>query len=44
MHVAAAEILGRHHFAGGGLHQRRAAQEDGALVLDDHGLVDIAGT
>jgi hypothetical protein len=32
MHVAAAEVLGADHFAGGGLHQRRAAEEDRALV------------
>ena len=37
--IAAAEILGAHHLAGRGLHQRRAAEKDGALVLDDDGLV-----
>ena len=37
--VAAAEILGRHDLAGGRLHQRRAAEEDRALVADDHRLV-----
>ena len=39
MQVAAAEILRGHHFAGRGLHQRRAAEEDRALVAHDHGLV-----
>ena len=39
MHVAAAEVFGRDHFAGRGLHQRRAAEKDGALVLDDDRLV-----
>ena len=37
--VAATELLGRHHLAGRGLHQRRAAEEDGALVAHDHRLV-----
>ena len=37
--LAAAEFLGRDDLADGGLHQRRAAQEDGALVADDHRLV-----
>ena len=32
VHVAAAEVLGVDHLAGGGLHQRRAAEEDRALV------------
>jgi hypothetical protein len=39
MHVAAAEVLGADHFAGCRLHQRRTAEEDGALVLDDDRLV-----
>ena len=39
MHVAAAEVLGGNHFAGRRLDQRRAAQEDRALVLDDDRLV-----
>ena len=39
VHVAAAELLGGDDLADRGLHQRRAAQEDGALVADDHGLV-----
>ena len=37
--VAAAEVFGRHHLAGRGLHQRWAAEEDGALVAHDHRLV-----
>jgi hypothetical protein len=37
--VAAAELLGAHDLAGRRLHQRRAAQEDGALVPHDDGLV-----
>ena len=37
--VAAAEVLGADLLAGGRLHQRRAAEEDRALVLDDHRLV-----
>ena len=32
VHVAAAELLGRDDLAGRGLHQRRAAEEDRALV------------
>jgi hypothetical protein len=32
MDVAAAQVFGSHHLAGGRLHQRRPAQEDGALV------------
>lgn len=43
MHLAAAELLGRDHLAGGGLHQRRAAQEDRALAADDHRLVAHRG-
>ena len=39
VHVGAAELLGRHHLADRGLHQRRPAEENGALVLHDHGLV-----
>jgi hypothetical protein len=39
VHIATAQVFGRHHLAGGGLHQRRATQKDGALVLDDDGLV-----
>ena len=39
MDVAAAELLGRHVLARRGLHQRRAGQEDGPLLLHDDGLV-----
>ena len=39
MHVGAAQFLGRHHLAGRRLHQRRAAQEDRPLVLDDDRFV-----
>ena len=37
--VAAAELLGRDDLAGGGLHQRRTAEKDRALLADDDGLV-----
>ena len=37
--VSAAEVLCGHHFAGRGLHQRRAAEKYRALVAHDHGLV-----
>ena len=37
--VGAAQLLGRDHLAGRGLHQRRAGEEDGALVADDDALV-----
>ena len=39
VHVAAAELLGADDLADRRLHQRRAAEEDRALVLDDDGLV-----
>ncbi len=39
MHIGPAQFFGTHHFTGGGLDQRRAAQKDGALVLDDHRLL-----
>ena len=39
VHLAAAEVLGADHLAGRRLHQRRTAEEDRALLLDDHGLV-----
>ena len=39
VHVAAAERLGVDDLAGRGLHQRRAAEEDRALVAHDDGLV-----
>ena len=44
VHVGAAQLLGGHDLAGRGLHQRRAAEEDRALLLDDDRLVAIAGT
>ena len=37
--VAAAEVLGRDHLAGRRLHQRRAAEEDRALISHDDRLV-----
>ena len=37
--IAAAQILRAHHLPRGGFHQRRPAEEDGALVLDDDGLI-----
>ena len=37
--VAAPELLGGDHLAGRRLHQRRAAEEDRALLADDHALV-----
>ena len=39
VHVGAAEFLGRHFFAGRGLHQRRTAEKDRAGALDDDRLV-----
>ena len=39
VHVAAAELLGADDLADRRLHQRRPAEEDRALVLDDDGLV-----
>ncbi len=39
MHIGAAEVFGRHDFAGRRLDQRRAAEKDRALVLDDDRLV-----
>ncbi len=39
VHVGAAQAFGIDHFAGGGLHQRRAAEEDGALFAHDDGFV-----
>ena len=41
--VAAAEFLGGDHFSGRRLHQRRTAEEDRALVADDHRLVAHRG-
>lgn len=37
--VAAAQFLRGDNLACGGLHERRTSEEDGALVLDDDGLV-----
>ena len=39
MHVGAAELFSGNDFAGRRLHQWRAAEEDGALVAHDDGLV-----
>ena len=39
MHVGAAELLGRDDLAGRGFEQRRAAEEDRALLAHDDGLV-----
>jgi hypothetical protein len=39
MHVGAAEVFGAHHFTGRRLDQRRAAEKDRALILDDDRLV-----
>ncbi len=43
VHVGAAELLGRDLLARGRLHERRAAEEDGPLLLDDHRLVAHRG-
>ena len=43
MQVAAAEFLSGDHLAGGGLHQRRAAKKDAALIPDDHVFVAHRG-
>ena len=43
MHVAAAQGLGVHLFAGGRLHQRGPAEENGALVAHDDHLVAHGG-
>ena len=39
VHVGAAQFLGGHILARGGLHQRRPAQKDRARALDDDGFV-----
>ena len=39
VHVGAAEFLGADDFAGRGAHQRRAAEKDRALPLDDDAFV-----
>ena len=41
--IAAAQILGADFFARRGLHQRRAGEEDRALIADDHALVGHGG-
>jgi hypothetical protein len=41
--VAAAEFLGADHLAGGGFHQGRPAEEDGALVADDDRFIAHGG-
>src|SRR5690606_3022284 len=43
LYVAAAQVLGRDFLARGGLDQRRAPQEDRALVAHDDGLVAHGG-
>ncbi|MCY1182722.1 hypothetical protein D9M73_232950 [compost metagenome] len=43
MHVASAQILGAHLFAGGGLHQRRPAEEDGAVPPHNYAVVRQRG-
>ncbi len=39
VHIAAAQILGTDHLADRRLHQRRTAQENSALILNDDGLI-----
>ena len=39
VHIGPAQFLGRDDFAGGGLHQRRSAEKDRALALDDDALI-----
>ena len=39
MQFSTTKILGRNHLPGGRLHQRWAAQKDGALIADDHRFV-----
>mmetsp|Transcript_36375 Transcript_36375/g.91400 ORF Transcript_36375/g.91400 Transcript_36375/m.91400 type:complete len:593 (-) Transcript_36375:82-1860(-) len=41
--LRAAQLLRIHDLARGGAHQRRAAQEDGAVALHNHGLVGHCG-
>ena len=43
VHIAAAELLGGHHFASSRFHQRRTAEKDGALVAHDDGFVAHRG-
>ena len=39
MQVPATEVLGTDHLTGGGLHQRRPAEKDGALIAHDDGFI-----
>ncbi len=39
VHIATTQVFGAHHLARSGFDQRWATQKDGALVLDDDGLV-----
>jgi len=43
VHIAAAKVLRRHFLAGRGLHQRRTAEEDRALIAHDDALVGHGG-
>ena len=43
VNVGAAEVFCRDDLAGRGFHQWRAAEEDGALLADDHRLVGHGG-
>ncbi len=43
VHVRAAQLFGRDFLAGGGFDQRRAGQENGAVIFDDHGFVGHGG-
>src|SRR5690554_2029938 len=43
VYVRAAQVFRADHFAGGGFDQRRAGQEDGALVAHDDGFVGHGG-
>src|SRR5690606_12636273 len=43
VYVGASQVFGADHFTGGGFHQRRASQEDGALVAHDDGFVGHGG-
>src|SRR5690554_4487991 len=39
VYVGATKVFGADYFTGGGFYQRRAGQEDGALITDDDGFV-----
>src|SRR5690606_27160607 len=43
VYVGAPQVFGADHFTGRGFHQRRAGQEDGALVAHDDGFVGHGG-